>query len=185
MMQKSRFVLATALAIGVAAGGLPAAAQAIPTKVPTNVMVRAVSRDAKVIQDPVGGARITIREVATGNVLAQGVQQGRSGNTELIMVKPRARGATVFDTPGTAGFLATLMLDRPTVVEITAEGPLGNPQATQRASKTLLLVPGQHVLGEGVLLEIHGFIVDLLAPVAGAEVRAGQPLPVRVKVTMT
>lgn len=181
MMQKSRFVLTTALAIGVAAGGLPAAAQAIPTK----VMVRAVSRDAKVIQDPVGGARITIREVATGNVLAQGVQQGRSGNTELIMVKPRARGATVFDTPGTAGFLATLMLDRPTVVEIAAEGPLGNPQATQRASTTLLLVPGQHVLGEGVLLEIHGFIVDLLAPVAGAEVRAGQPLPVRVKVTMT
>ena len=180
-MQKSRFVLTTALAIGVAAGGLPAAAQAIPTK----VMVRAVSRDAKVIQDPVGGARITIREVATGTVLAQGVQQGRSGNTELIMVKPRARGATVYDTPGTAGFLATLMLERPTVVEITAEGPLGNPQATQRASKTLLLVPGQHVLGEGVLLEIHGFIVDLLAPVAGAEVRAGQPLPVRVKVTMT
>ncbi len=181
MMRKSRFVLATALAIGVAAGGLPAAAQAIPTK----VMVRAVSRDAKVIQDPVGGARITIREVATGTVLAQGVQQGRSGNTELIMVKPRARGATVYDTPGTAGFLATLQLARPTVVEITAEGPLGNPQATQRASKTLLLVPGQHVLGEGVLLEIHGFIVDLLAPVAGAEVRAGQPLPVRVKVTMT
>ncbi len=71
------------------------------------------------------------------------------------------------------------------MVEITAEGPLGNPQATQRASKTLLLVPGQHLLGEGVLLEIHGFIVDLLAPVAGAEVRAGQPLPVRVKVTMT
>ncbi len=180
-MQKSRFVLTTALAIGVAAGGLPAAAQAIPTK----VMVRAVSRDAKVIQDPVGGARITIREVATGTVLAQGVQQGRSGNTELIMVKPRARGATVYDTPGTAGFLATLQLARPTVVEITAEGPLSNPQATQRASKTLLLVPGQHVLGEGVLLEIHGFIVDLLAPVAGAEVRAGQPLPVRVKVTMT
>ncbi len=180
MMQKNGFVLATALAIGVAAGGLPAAAQAIPTK----VMVRAVSRDAKVIQDPVGGARITIREVATGMVLAQGVQQGRSGNTELIMVKPRARGATVYDTPGTAGFLATLQLARPTVVEITAEGPLGNPQATQRASKTLLLVPGQHVLGEGVLLEIHGFIVDLVAPVAGAEVRAGQPLPVRVKVTM-
>ncbi len=181
MMQKSRFVLATALAIGVAAGGLPAAAQAILTK----VMVRAVSRDAKVIQDPVGGARITIREVATGMVLAQGVQQGRSGNTELIMVKPRARGATVYDTPGTAGFLATLQLARPTVVEITAEGPLGNPQATQRASKTLLLVPGQHLLGEGVLLEIHGFIVDLLAPFAGAEVRAGQPLPVRLNVTMT
>ena len=180
MMQKSRFVLTTALAIGVAAGGLPAAAQAIPTK----VMVRAVSRDAKVIQDPVGGARITIREVATGTVLAQGVQKGRSGNTELIMINPRVRGATVYDAPGTAGFLATLQLARPTVVEITAEGPLGNPQATQRASKTLLLVPGQHLLGEGVLLEIHGFIVDLLAPVAGAEVRAGQPLPVRVKVTM-
>ncbi len=59
MMQKNRFVLATALAIGVAAGGLPAAAQAIPTNLPTNVMVRAVSRDAKVILVTFGGARIT------------------------------------------------------------------------------------------------------------------------------
>lgn len=56
------------------------------------------------------------------------------------------------------------MLERPTVVEVTAEGPLGTPQTTQRASKTLLLVPGQDVLGEGVLLEIHGFTVTFLAP---------------------
>ena len=41
------------------------------------------------------------------------------------------------------------MLERATVVEVTAEGPLGTPQSTQRASKTLLLVPGQDVLGGG------------------------------------
>jgi hypothetical protein len=59
--------------------------------------------------------------------------------------------------PGTAGFLSTLMLDRPTVVEITAEGPLGPPQSIQRVSKTMLVIPGQDVLGDGVVLEIHDF----------------------------
>lgn len=168
------------LAVGLGAVPWPAEAGGVPTK----VMVRAFARDAKVIHDGVGGARITIRDLATGNILAEGVQEGKSGSTELIMLRPRERGGTVFDTPDTAGFLATLRLERPTVVEVTAEGPLGFPPATQRASKTLLLVPGQHVLGEGILLEIHGFIVELLAPTAATPLRVGQPLSVRARVTM-
>lgn len=153
--------------------------------VPTKVMVRAVSRDAKVIGDKVGGARITIREVATGKVLVEGLQKGETGNTDLIMVQPHKRGAAVYDTPGTAGFLATLMLERPTVVEITAEGPLGTPQSTQRVSKTTLLVPGQDVVGEGIILEIHGFTVALIAPVREASVSIGQSFEVRATVTLT
>ncbi|MCZ6481500.1 MAG: hypothetical protein ACE1Z6_03850 [Candidatus Methylomirabilales bacterium] len=163
------------------AGVGPAAAAGIPTK----VIVRAVSRDAKVIGTNVGGARITIRDTTTGMVLAEGVQKGGTGNTKLIMIKPRARGATVYNTPNAAGFLATVMLERPTVVEVTAEGPLGTPQSTQRVSKTLLLVPGQDVLGEGILLEIHGFTVALLAPTKNDRVSVGSGLEVRAKVTMT
>lgn len=153
--------------------------------VPTKVMVRAVSRDAKVIGDKVGGARITIREVATGKVLVAGLQKGETGSTDLIMVQPHKRGVAVYDTPGTAGFLATLMLERPTVVEITAEGPLGTPQSTQRVSKTTLLVPGQDVVGEGIILEIHGFTVALIAPAREASVSVGQPFEVRATVTLT
>jgi hypothetical protein len=150
----------------------------------TKIMIRAVARDAKVIGQHVGGARITVRDVSTGQVLAQGVQQAGTGDTDLIMNKPRTRGATVYNTSDASGFLAVLNLERPTVVEVTAEGPLGNAQATQRTSKTLLLVPGEDVLGEGILLEIHGFIVTPLAPLADAKVAVGSPLEVRATVTM-
>jgi hypothetical protein len=163
-----------------------AAAQQAGRAAPTRVMVRAVSRDAKVIGTKVGGARITIRDVATGKVLAEGVQTGETGSTEKIVVQPRRRGEPVYDAPGTAGFLATLELERPTVVEVTAEGPLGAPQAVQKVSKTMLLVPGEHVEGDGVVLEIHGFIVTLEAtPAAAPQASAGRPFEVRATVTLT
>jgi hypothetical protein len=150
----------------------------------TKVMVRAIARDAKLIGKSVGGARITIRDVSSGQVLAQGMLQDGTGDTALIIEKSRMRGAKVYDTPGASGFLAVLNLERPTVVEVTAEGPLGSPQATQRASKTLLLVPGEDVLGDGIVLEIHGFIVKTLAPPLDAKVTVGSPFEVRATVTM-
>lgn len=150
----------------------------------TKIMIRAVARDAKVIGQHVGGARITVRDTATGEILAQGVQAAGTGDTNLIMKTPHTRGMTVYNTPDSSGYLAVLHLDKPTVVEISAEGPLGNAQATQRSSKTMLLVPGEDVLGEGVLLEIHGFIVTALAPAADAKVKAGAPFEVRATVTM-
>lgn len=153
--------------------------------VPTRVMVRAVSQDAKIIQDPVGGARITIRNAETGEVLAEGLQEGGSGDTDRIMRRPRERGETIYDTPGAAGYLATLNLDRPTRVEITAEGPLAYPQAVQRAATTMLLIPGQDVLGDGVVLTIHGFIVEVLAPADSAGAPASDTLDVRARVRMT
>ena len=151
----------------------------------TKVMIRAIARDAKVIGEHVGGARITVRDAGTGKILAEGVQKAGTGDTDLIMKKPRTRGATVFGTADASGFLAVLSLDKPTVVEISAEGPLGSPQAIQRATKTLLLVPGEDVLGEGVLLEIHGFIVKTLMPAMDAQLKMGSPFEVRATVTMT
>ncbi len=150
----------------------------------TKVMIRAIARDAKVIGEHVGGARITVRDVSTGKILAEGTQKAGTGDTDLIMNKPRTRGATVYGTPDASGFLAVLNLDKPTVVEISAEGPLGSPQATQRASKTMLLVPGEDVLGEGVLLEIHGFIVKTIAPQMDTKAKIGSPFEVRATVTM-
>lgn len=154
-----------------------ALAAAIPAfAIPTTVTVRAVSHDAKVIGTHVGGARITIRNLATGRVLAEGTQLGGTGDTKKIMSEPRARGAAVYATEGTAAFVTSIDIDEPTLVEITAVGPLGNVQATRKASKTLLLVPGEHITGEGVLLEIHGFIIDIVDATAGH---------VRAKITMT
>ncbi len=96
---------------------------------PTTVVVRAVSRDAKIIGDGVGGARITIRALESGKVLASGLQRGGTGDTKKIMQQPRVRGESVHDSPDAAAFRATLNLVRPTKVEIIAEGPLKYPQA--------------------------------------------------------
>lgn len=128
----------------------------------TRVVVRVVSHDAKIIGSGVGGARVTVRNPATGAVVAQGIQQGGTGSTTAIVVEAVARGASIYDTPGAAAFRASLALTVPTVLEFVGEAPLGYPHAMQRAVKSLLVIPGQHIEGDGILLELHGFIVELV-----------------------
>ncbi len=140
------------------------AASPLAAQAPTRVRVRVVSHDAKVIGSGVGGARVTVRDPATGTVLFEGLQEGGTGDTRAIVVDPVTRGDTVYDTPGTAHVTVELPLEVPTVLEFIGEGPLGYGQAVQRASKTMLIVPGQDVLGDGVLLALHGFIVELVEP---------------------
>lgn len=149
---------------------------------PTRLLVRAVANDAKVLGTGVGGARITVRDAATGEVLAEGVQEGGTGDTRAIMA-PRERGARVYDRDGTAGFEAVLDLSAPTRVRVEAEGPLGTPHAVQSAAATLLVLPGVDVLGEGLVLVLHGFTVKLERP-RGEGPFAVEEVPVRVDVTM-
>jgi hypothetical protein len=182
MKKTPRLTMLAALALLTIA----AAGQEFPAAgVSTTVRVRAVSRDAKILSSTVGGARITIRDEATGVVLAEGLQEGGSGDTESIMVRPRERGAQVYDTPGAAAFETTVQLRGPTVVRVTAEGPLAFPQATRKVSKSLLLIPGQDVLGDGILLEIHGFIVEIETPAESTQPVAGDRLEVRATVRMS
>ena len=189
-VESRHFLSLSIRALGAAAGllvgliVLASEAHGQPDAMPTRVMVRAVAQDAKVIQDPVGGARITIRELATGRVLAEGIQRGSSGSTEKIMRSPHERGENIYDTEGTAGFLATLELARPTMVKITAEGPLRYPQAAQQASKTMLLVPGRDVVGDGVVLMLHGFIVDIQSPEGFSVPASSDSIRVRATVNM-
>lgn len=151
--------------------------------VPTRVVVRAVAHDAKIVQDPVGGALITIRNAETGEVLAEGLQTGDSGSTDKIMRQPHERGATIYEAPGAAKFETTLSLTKPTPVRVIARGPLDYPQAQQTTSKTMLLVPGQDVTGDGIILPLHGFIVEVLEPSMDA-VTPGSETTVRARIRM-
>lgn len=189
MVAASSSVRRAAMGVAAVLATTPVAGSA-EAQEPTRVIVRAVARDAKVIGSGVGGARITLRDAATGEVLAEGMQEGSTGSTEAIMLTPRLRGLTAYGAdPEAAGFLAELALDRPTRVEIVAEGPLGTPGATQRASRTILVVPGRDVVGEGVILELNGLTVELLSPasedpaVGPVPVDPG-PIEVRARVTM-
>lgn len=159
--------------------GTTAAQEAVATQ----VTVRAVSNDAKLIQDPVGGAHITIEDAETGEVLAEGKQTGDSGSTERIVQQPHERGASIYEAPGAAKYDTTLALTEPTRVRITAEGPLDYPQAMQSTSKTVLLMPGEDVAGDGITLTLHGFIVEVLSPTV-ADVSPGEDVSVRARVQM-
>lgn len=174
--------LAAALALAVAAASAAdAAAQATPAPTPTRVDVHVVARDAKLIGSAVGGAEVTIRDAHTGEVLAEGVHEGGTGDTNLIMGAPE-RGVSVFDTPGSAVFSAELPLTAPRLIRIEASGPLDHPSARKHAETTLLVVPGQHLEGDGVVLELWGYIVEIVE--VGANVADADGLGVRARVRM-
>ena len=70
-----------------------------------------------------GGAQVTLRDANSGEVLAQGLTSGGTGNTAKIMTDGHARRDTLSD--GTAAkFSATLDLQRPRLITVTATGPM-------------------------------------------------------------
>jgi hypothetical protein len=152
--------------------------------VPTKVLVRVVSRDAKVVGSGVGGASVRIVNAETGETLAQGEQRGGTGDTDRIMVRPRLRGQIVYGTPDAAFFLAKIRLERPTRVEIRAKAPLAYPQALQSGAKTLTLIPGRNIEGEGVVIELDGLIVHLVHPAAGGALQKDEEVRVEAEVKM-
>ncbi len=173
-MNRTRIALLATIGTFLATAA-PATAQSSGEE--THVVVHVRAHDAKLIGDAVGGARVTITDANTGEVLATGITTGGTGDTHLIIQAPHERYGDFMDTPGAAGFRARFSLTRPTVVEISAVGPLNYPQATARASETLLLEPGADIGGNGIVLDLRGLIVEVLdaqpaSPGAGVTVRA-------------
>ena len=181
MRRKVGLAGASMLALGGLLSATAESAAQSPAGV-TRIAIRVISQDAKIIGDGVGGALIRVVDAETGRTLAEGKQEGNTGDTQLIMSTPRARGMKIFDTEGAAAFIAELEIDRPTVVTISATGPLSYPQATKSASKQMLVVPGQNVMGDGVLLTLHGFIVEIVEPEPLQPV--GRTIDVRARVQM-
>ena len=131
---------------------------------PTTVVVRVVAHGAMVLGREVGGARITITDVETGSILATGLQQGEAGDQNQIMHTPRMMEEPIYSSRPSAAFTTTLQLQKPTVVEIAAEGPLAYPASLQRTSKTLLLIPGEDLTNDGIVLHLYGYLVHIERP---------------------
>lgn len=129
----------------------------------TKIVVRAKAKDAKFIGSSLGGAYVIIRNKVNNQILAEGKTSGSTGNTNLIMKVPRERGNTIVDEH-TAKFLATIDINEPTFVNIEVVSPINNKQASAKTSTELWLIPGKHILGDGIILEIPGFIIDILKP---------------------
>ncbi|MDT0688235.1 hypothetical protein RM549_00435 [Salegentibacter sp. F188] len=129
----------------------------------TSVMVRAKAKDAKFIGSSIGGAKIYIKNAETGEILAEGLTTGSTGNTDKIMNSPWKRNEDLSEE-NTAGFLANIDIDEPVFVTVEAHAPINKKQATVISSTQLWLIPGKDITGDGVVLEVPGFVVDILSP---------------------
>ncbi|RYY29500.1 MAG: hypothetical protein EOO04_07350 [Chitinophagaceae bacterium] len=130
---------------------------------PTTVIVRARAKDAKFIGTGMGGAYVVIRNVLTGEVLTKGITTGNSGNTQLLLQSPIKRHQSLTDQE-TAKFEASLDITEPVFVEVAVTAPVTRKNASVKGSVQLWLIPGKHIEGDGIIIELPGLIVDMLQP---------------------
>lgn len=149
----------------------------------TSVMIRVQSKDAKFIGTSIGGAKIIITEESTGRILAEGVTKGSTGNTEIIMNEPQERGKRLTDDR-TAGFLAKLNIEEPVFVTVKAIAPVNKKQASVTSSTQLWVIPGKDITGEGIVLEVPGFVVDILAPQTHERIGTATEVKITANVVM-
>jgi hypothetical protein len=175
--------MARLTALALAFASLLALPPAAPAE-PTHVEVRVLSKGAKFVGTSMGGVRIALRDADTGELLAEGVTVGTTGDTHRIM-KAELRHHDPVSTEDAAVFETTLDLDEPRLVEVEALGPLAQRQAASRVTSTMWVVPGRHVSGgDGWLLELPGFAVDVLDP-PSHQALADLPHPVTVRANVT
>ncbi|MCZ6560531.1 MAG: hypothetical protein O6931_06555 [Gammaproteobacteria bacterium] len=147
---------------------------------PVDVQVRVLANDAKFVGTSMGGAKVVITDVESGAILASGVTKGGTGDSGLIMRKPRQRGASIV-SDGAAVFSASIDISRPTRVRIEASGPLGFPNSMAQVSATHWLIPG-HEITNGWTLVLPGFVIELIdAPRKSSH---GDEIPLEVKLVM-
>ena len=165
------------LALAALAAGAAAAA-------PTEITVRVLASGAKFIGDGVGGVSVRLQDAETGELLAEGLIEGGTGDTDLIMRRARQPGESLA-TPGTAAFKATLDLGQPRRIRVTATGPMGYEASANTVSASRWILPGQHLTGDADwVLDMPGLIVAIEDPGPVERRTRDEPVTVRASVQM-
>lgn len=144
----------------------------------TQILIRVQAKGGKFIGPDAGYSQVTLKDAKSGDVLAQGTASGGSGNLLASFVPSATRNPVVTTQttgaqsllwlsampptiPPAAGFLATLDLDAPTLVEFTAQGLAANGQPSANSvTETMWVTPGAELTAEpGMVLVIPGLIV--------------------------
>ncbi len=151
---------------------------------PTNITIRVLAKDAKFVGTDMGGAQVTLRDAVSGEVLAQGLTEGSTGSTSVIMKDAHARREILSDEKS-AKFSVTLDLDRPRHITVIATGPIAPKGSATTVSSTQWVIPGKNIdRGDGWVLELPGFVVSALNPVTEIDLSVTRKMPLRVKVTL-
>ncbi len=150
--------------------------------VETKLVIRAQSKDAKFVGTKMGGALVVIRDSKTGNVLAEGLTAGDTGNTQTIMMEPKTRFGRIAD--GAARFETSLDIHEPTLITITAAAPYMYKDNMIESSTQMWLIPGKDIAGEGVIIEIPGFSIDARTPAKAQLVNNSAAIPIEAGIVM-
>ncbi|MEO1655543.1 MAG: hypothetical protein AAFU64_18520 [Bacteroidota bacterium] len=153
---------------------------------PTRVIVRARAKDAKFIGTSMGGAWVRIRDVQSQEILAQGSTVGSTGNTSLLMKEAHER-YTQISSEGSAKFEVVLDLDEPIFVDIEVIAPYQKKQARASVRTQVWLIPGKDMAGDGIIMEIPGFVIDALSPQTHSSVKLAngqQEIPIKANIVM-
>jgi hypothetical protein len=154
---------------------------------PTQVDVRVIAKGGKYLGNDIGGALVTIEDVQTGELLARGTTNGGSGVQTLMEIcVTRSEVLTVAEA---SVFTATLDLDGPRLIRVTAYGPLAAQQSANTVSLTQWVYPGRNITGGekggGFLLEVPGLVVQVLnPPTHSLPAEAPKEIQIRANVTM-
>ena len=150
----------------------------------TTVEVRAIAAGGKFLGNDIGGAEITVRDAATGELVASGRVRGGSGVTGEIMGQPRDWGTPVpVDQSSVLSFQLDLV--QPRLLEIAACGPLGSLQSARRTTVQQWVAPGMDLAGaQGVQVVIPGQLVEIVEPPTHTQLAAPGPVTIRANVAM-
>jgi hypothetical protein len=179
---------------------LLAAEAQVPDRVPhaahgnvTNLLVRAQARGGKYLGDDIGGALVTIRDVQSNRVLASGATSGDAGNlvtkyspgaSHSVVVTPARPPVVRWLVPDvkTSSFKARLTIDRPTLLEIAVQGPIGGLQTSQHSAVTRWVRPNEDV---EVTVDIPGLLLQVMEPATHLQlIKPGGVVPLQAKVAM-
>jgi hypothetical protein len=148
----------------------------------TDLVIRAKSKDAKFVGTSMGGALVVIRDSTTGTILDQGLTSGSTGNTNIIMIEPRTRFGTIAD--GAAKYETSIDIDEPRLLTIDVSAPYMFKENMIKSSTQIWAIPGKHITGEGIIIEVPGFSVDARSP-ERVMLEGGKALiPVQARIVM-
>jgi hypothetical protein len=149
---------------------------------PTTVLVRVVAHRSLVLGHDVGGARVTMTDVASGQLLASGLQQGEPGDQTQIMRTPHLMDEPVYSARPAASYTPPSSSRARRSWKLPRKVRWPTPTALQRASTTVLLIPGHDLTNDGIVLHLYGYLLQIEHPKPGEPLIAKEDVMLRASV---
>jgi hypothetical protein len=98
------------------------------------------------------------------------------------MMEPKTRFGSISD--GAAKFEAAIDVDEPVLITIDVAAPYIHRDNMIKTSTQMWLIPGKDITGEGVIVEVPGFSVDVRAIEKVKMVDNKAAIPVEARIVM-